>query len=112
MSEQVRARIPKDSIETENDLVQVAVAEPLDRFHLPIGQSRREGDGVGKTLRVLRDGLFQNTERKCAENRVTLVRHGVRVIAGVGRRDLAPGRTISAFEKIIVSLECFQFLIY
>jgi hypothetical protein len=57
VAEKVGAGIPEDAVEAEDHLVQVAEAEAFDRLNLPVRKRRREGDGVGQALRVLRDGL-------------------------------------------------------
>jgi hypothetical protein len=59
MAKNARVLVPKNSVETKDDFVQVSVAESFDRVHLPVWQRRRERYSVGQTLRVLGDGLQQ-----------------------------------------------------
>ena len=88
MTEQIGTVIPEDSVEAEDHLVEVAVAEPLKRGNLPVRQGRVECDDVGCSGGVVGHGLLEDAEGERAQHRVRLVRHGVRVVAGVASRHL------------------------
>jgi hypothetical protein len=105
VAEQIRTRVPKDFVEAEHDLVEVAVAEPLDRVHLPVWQRRRERDGVGMSGRILSDALLQHAERQGAQYGVALVRGWVGVAAGVGGRHFAARRPVADLSDGRVELD-------
>jgi hypothetical protein len=64
VSEEIYVRLPEDSIEAEDDFVEIPEAETLDGRAFPLWQRRIEADGVGLT-RLLLDGYLQNAECQC-----------------------------------------------
>ena len=83
MTKKVGTRIPENTVETQDNLVEISVAQSLDGFDFPVGKRWVESDRVGKALRILCDSLFQNTKWKCAKYCVGFVSDGVGVVPGI-----------------------------
>ncbi len=77
MAKEAAVRIPEDSVEAEDNLVEVAVAEALDGLHLPVRKRRIEDDVVDEPLRILGDRLLEYAKGQGAQNGVALERRGV-----------------------------------
>ena len=99
MTEEAVVRVPEDSVEAQNHLVQVSVAQPLDGLHLPVRKRRVERNRVEQALRVLRDRLLEDSERQGAEDGVALDRRRVGLVAVAGRH-FASRRPVSRIKII------------